>query len=300
MILQLLSLLFSVAKSARKKYVKIRNDQGHPSSSALSPICVVEPTSSLSIQALANIGDVYASDSEYEHEGIPNDPNLPSVDSVSHDDGSIVSTMPPDIQLSVDPLLQDENSMESISSLSCASSASLSPSTKKIVGILRKFEASKENKSEKTLEKKLDMIHSSVNAVANAGGNLKALDYLTSTNELKDAELKRKDAELAAQKHKTKSQEGKTAAQTRKVNIAVEEAKVARVEAETDRQLYEKAEADKSTLIISNAAISTAMKNLSTGDQVCKDGVSTKNALVDSLCVPIRSKIGNKRMDMVL
>ena len=250
-----------MAKSACKKYVKVRNDQGHPSSTVSSQICVLEPTSSRSIQALADIEDVYASDSEHQHEGIP---NQPSVDSVSHDDGSMESSMPFGIQLSVDPLLHDESSRDSTSSLSGVSSGSLSPSTKKLVRIITKIEASKDNKREKTLEKKLDMIYSSVNA----GG--KALDYLASTNE-------RKDAELAAQKHKTKSQEGKTAAQTKKVNIAVEEAMVARAETETERQqrekaeqLHEKAEADNSTLMITNAGMSTTMVNLTTGGQVCK------------------------------
>ena len=254
----------SVDKSACKKYVKVRNDQGHPSSTVSSPMCVVEPTSSRSIQALADIEDVYASDSEHQHEGIP---NQPSVDSISRDDGSMESSMPPGIQLSVDPLLHDESSRDSTSSLSGVSSGSLSPSTKKLVRIITKIEASKDKKREKKLEKKLDMIHSSV----------KAMGCLASAIELKDAELKHKDAELEAQKHKTKSQEGKTAAQTKKVNIAVEEAMVARAETETERQLREKAEqlhekveADNSTLMITNAGMSTTMVNLTTGGQVCK------------------------------
>jgi hypothetical protein len=234
---------FSGAKSARSKHVTVRNDREHPSGTVLSPICVGDPTSSHSIQALADIGDAYASDSDLQQSGIL---NPPSVYSVSQDDSSRGSAMPPSIQLSVDPLLQDENSMDSTSSLSGVSSASLSPSSHKLVGILRKMNAS--------TDKKLDMIHLAVNARGKEG------DYLASVNEQKDKELERKDADLAAQKHKTKSAEGKTAAQTRKVNIAVVEAekeRQLREKAEADkskeRKLREKVEADKSTLFLANA-----------------------------------------------
>lgn len=97
----------------------------------------------------------------------------------------------------------------------------------------------------------------------------KARDCLASDNE-------QKARELADERHRRKSQEGKTAAQTRKVNLAiqgekkaVEESVAAKAEAARERTLREKAEADKSTLMIANAGLSTVLVNISSGDKVC-------------------------------
>jgi hypothetical protein len=97
----------------------------------------------------------------------------------------------------------------------------------------------------------------------------KARDYLTSANESKDRAL-------VNEKHKTKSGEGKLAAQTRKVNLAkqgeaksLEEKAAAEEETERQRELREKIEADKSTLMITTAGLSAAIVNLSAGDKVC-------------------------------
>ena len=96
----------------------------------------------------------------------------------------------------------------------------------------------------------------------------KARDYLAASNE-------RKDMEIEDHKQKRKSQEGKTAAQTRKANIAIEGERKAQEKAmcaekgkEMERKLREKSDAEKSTLMIANAGMSSALTNFSTRNKV--------------------------------
>jgi hypothetical protein len=149
---------------------------------------------------------------------------------------------------SVDDALGDENSRDSIASLSSSSSSSLSPRAMKYSKVVKKVIGP-------ILESLLK--------------ESKARDYLAASNE-------RKDRDIEDHKHKRKSQEGKTAAQTRKANLAIQgeiralkESAIARTEAEREKTLREKAEADQRTLLIANAGLSTALVNLSTGDKVC-------------------------------
>ncbi len=153
--------------------------------------------------------------------------------------------------LPIHAILQNEDSRDSTESLGNASSGSLSPRDKKLYRAVKNLIG--------PLAVTMDMLSK----------ESKTRDYLTSNNESKDSVI----TDL---KHKNKSQEGKTAAQTRKLNLAVqgetnalEEAEIEKKLRETEERLREKADTYASTLLISNAGLSIAAMNQSTGDKVC-------------------------------
>ena len=96
-----------------------------------------------------------------------------------------------------------------------------------------------------------------------------AVDFLVAQN------LSQMD-EISDHKQKRDSQEGKTAVQTKVANKAIQreikaqgESAVAKSNAKREKQLREKAEAEKSMLLNTNASLSTVLAIASTGDQVC-------------------------------
>ena len=147
----------------------------------------------------------------------------------------------------------DEDSRDSVASLGTASSSSsLSQGTTKTTKALSRAVV----KGLTPILKKLL-------------GECEARDYLTANNIFKDDEI-------AAHKQKRDSQEGKTAVQTKKANRAIqreikarEESVMAKSDARKEKQRREKAEAEKGSLLNTNASLSIVLANSSTGDQVC-------------------------------
>jgi hypothetical protein len=213
-----------------------------------------EHDTSHKFQSLGAIADAYASDSEFH----------PTEQLLDVPDKSRVQLSDvPDKSL-VDPLSDDENSKDSTMSMGGVSSCSLSPTSKEL---LKKFGKQLDMlvEGKETIDKQLDMLVE----------DKQTRDYLVSTNERKDMEIQRKDMEIEDHKHKRKSQEGKTAAQTRKVNVAIEGERKAQEKAmcaekgkEMERKLREKSDAEKSTLMIANAGMSSALTNFSTRNKV--------------------------------